>query len=417
MGETFAMKIIGRAAGREVREGEIVFVEPGMVLSHDNSSAIIDKFEATMPGGRVRHADRIAIVLDHVIPADSSKDASAHRKIREFVRKQGIGNFFEMGTGICHQVIPEKGLCPPGSLVVGSDSHTCTYGAFNSFATGIDRTEAAGLWITGRTWLKVPESISINIEGGFLRRVSAKDLILRIIGDLGADGANYMAVEFHGPGVSTLRIAERMTMANMGVEMGAKIAVFPADGQTRDFFRDRGASCSLAVWSDHDARFSKTLEYDMGAIVPMVARPHSVDDVVAVRDLPATRIDQVLLGTCTNGRLEDFKAAAGILRGRKIASSVRLLAAPASREILVQAMNAGVMQEIVEAGATLIPPGCGPCMGAHQGALAPGEKCLSTSNRNFRGRMGEKESEIYLSSPETAAASAIAGEIVDPREV
>jgi 3-isopropylmalate/(R)-2-methylmalate dehydratase large subunit len=226
-----------------------------------------------------------------------------------------------------------------------------------------------------------------------------------------------MAVEFHGPGVSSLRIPERMTVANMGVEMGAKTAAFPADGQTREFFRERGAGCDLALWSDFDAPFAGTREYDLSDQVPVVARPHSVDDVVPVSDLPATRIDQVLLGTCTNGRLEDFEAAASILRGRKAAPNVRLLVAPASREVLVQAMKAGVMQEIVEAGATLIPPGCGPCLGAHQGVLAPGEKCLSTANRNFRGRMGEKEAEIYLCSPETAAASAIAGEIADPRGV
>lgn len=417
MGQTFAMKVLGRAAGREVREGEIVFVEPDLVLSHDNSAAIIDKFEAAFPGGSVRFPDRLAIVLDHVIPADTSRDAAMHASIRSFVKRQNIRLFYDLGTGICHQVIPEKGLCPPGSLILGSDSHTCTYGAFNCFATGIDRTEAAGLWITGRTWLKVPQTLSFNIEGGLRRRVSAKDAILRIIADLGADGANYKAVEFHGPGVSSLRISERMTMTNMGVEMGAKIAVFPADGQTRSFFRDREASCTLAVWSDHDAPFAASFDYDLESMVPMVARPHAVDSAIPVKDLEPTRIDQVLLGTCTNGRLDDFRAAAEILRGARVAPSVRLIAAPASREVYVQAMKAGYMQEIVEAGAVVIPPGCGPCLGAHQGALAPGEKCLSTANRNFRGRMGEKDSSIYLCSPETAAASAIAGEIVDPREV
>lgn len=417
MGLTFAMKVLGRIAGHEVKTGEIVFVEPDLVLTHDNSSAIIDKFEGTVPGGMVKHPDRIAIVLDHVIPADSSKDAAGQRKIREFVKRQGISRFYEMGTGVCHQVVPEMGLCPPGSLVVGSDSHTCTYGAFNSFATGIDRTEAAGLWITGRTWLKVPESICINLSGGLSRMVSAKDVVLRIIGDIGADGANYMAVEFHGPGVSSLRVSERMTISNMGVEMGAKIAVFPADGQTREFFRDRGTHCDAAVWSDYDAPFIRTLDYDLSSLVPVVARPHTVDNVVPVMELPETRIDQVLLGTCTNGRLEDFKAAAGILKGRKVASSVRLIVAPASREVYVQAIRTGVLEDLIQAGGTVIPPGCGPCLGAHQGVLAPGEKCLSTANRNFKGRMGEKDSEIYLSSPETAAASALTGVITDPREV
>jgi homoaconitate hydratase family protein len=417
MGQTFAMKVLGRAADREVEPGMIVFVEPDLVLTHDNSAAIIDKFEATVPGRGVKYPDRLAIVLDHTIPADTSKDASAHRKIREFARRQGIRHFYEMGTGICHQVVPEMGLCPPGSLVVGSDSHTCTYGAFNSFATGIDRTEAAGLWITGRTWLKVPDSICIDLHGGLRRHVSAKDLILRIIGDIGADGANYLAVEFHGPGVSSLRMSERMTVSNMGVEMGAKIAVFPADGQTREFFRGRGAACGGTLWSDHDAPFIRTLQYDLGELVPVVARPHAVDRVVPVSELGPTPIDQVLLGTCTNGRIEDLEAAAAILRGRRVSPSTRLIVAPASREVYLEAMNRGIMQIIVEAGATVIPPGCGPCLGAHQGILAPGERCLSTANRNFKGRMGEKDSEIFLASPETAAASAIAGEIVDPREV
>lgn len=417
MGLTFAMKVLGKIAGHEVKVGEIVFVEPDIVLTHDNSSAIIDKFQSTVPGGRVKYPDRLAIVLDHVIPADTSKDAAGQKKIREFVREQGISHFYEMGTGVCHQVVPEMGLCGPGSLVVGSDSHTCTYGAFNSFATGIDRTEAAGLWITGRTWLKVPESICMNLEGGLPGRVSAKDLVLRIIGDIGADGANYMAVEFHGPGVSSLRISERMTIANMGVEMGAKIAVFPADGRTREFLRDRGAHCDCATWSDFDAVFAKTLDYDLSDLVPMVAKPHTVDNVVPVKEISGTPVDQVLLGTCTNGRLEDFKAAAAILKGRKVASTVRLILAPASREVYVQAMKSGVLEDLVQAGGTVIPPGCGPCLGAHQGVLAPGERCLSTANRNFKGRMGEKDSEIYLASPETAAASALTGVITDPREV
>ncbi len=417
MGQTFAMKILSRAAGHEVAVGEIVFVEPDIVLTHDNSSAIIDKFESTVPGGRVKYPDRLAIVLDHVIPADTSKDAAGQRKIREFVRRQGIRRFYEMGTGICHQVVPEMGLCFPGSLVVGSDSHTCTYGAFGSFATGIDRTEAAGLWITGRTWLKVPPTICVNLAEALGRRVSAKDLVLRIIGDIGADGANYKSVEFHGPGVSSLRIPERMTVANMGVEMGAKTAVFPADGQTREFFRDRGAECTMAVWSDVDAEFEKVLDYDLSTVVPVVARPHTVDNVIPVSELPETPVDQVLLGTCTNGRLEDFRAAADILSGRKVAPTVRLIVAPASREVYVESMRSGVLEALVRAGGTVIPPGCGPCLGAHQGVLAPGERCLSTANRNFKGRMGEKDSEIYLASPETAAATALTGVITDPREV
>ncbi len=417
MGETFAVKILGRAAGKKVREGEIIFVEPDYVLTHDNSSAIIGKFEATVPGSKVRYPERLAIVLDHVIPAATSKNAAGHSKIRKFVQEQDIRHFYDIGTGICHQVLPEMGLVKPGSIVVGSDSHTCTYGAFNCFATGIDRTEAAGIWITGKTWFKVPETINIDITGGFTAGVSAKDLILTIIGDIGAGGANYMAVEFNGPAVAGLRICDRMTIANMGIEMGAKIAVFPANSVTNRYLETVGIDSTAALWSDHDAEYTRSLEYDLADIVPVVSCPHQVDNVIPIRELPETGIDQVFIGTCTNGRVEDFQAALQILRGRTVHSDVRLLVGPASRQEYLKAMRMGLIQDFVEAGAVILPPGCGPCLGAHQGVLAPHEKCLSTANRNFKGRMGEKDAEIYLSSPETAAASAITGRITDPREV
>jgi len=417
MGETFAVKVLGRAAGKKVREGEIVFVEPDYILTHDNSAAIIGKFKSTVPGGRVKYPGRIAIVLDHVIPAASSKHAAGHRTTREFVLEQGIGNFFDMGYGVCHQVMPEKGLVKPGSIVVGSDSHTCTYGALNCFATGIDRTEAAGIWITGRTWFKVPETINIELTGSFDLGVSAKDLILTIIGDVGAGGANYMAVEFNGPAVGGLRICDRMTISNMGIEMGAKIAAFPANIATSQYLKDLDVDISNAIWSDHDAVYARSLEYDLSDITPVIACPHQVDNVVPVEKMAGMKIDQVFLGTCTNGRVEDLKTAADILRGKKIHPNVRMLVGPASKEEYLKAINIGVLQDLIESGAVILPPGCGPCLGAHQGALAPGEKCLSTANRNFKGRMGEKEAEIYLSSPETAAASALAGEILDPREV
>jgi homoaconitate hydratase family protein len=417
MGKTFAMKALGRAAGRDVSPGETVFVEPDLVMSHDNSAAIIGKFEATVPGSRVRYPERIAIVIDHVVPAATSRNASDHALIRKFVASQGIERFYDAGTGVCHQVLPEMGLCKPGTIVVGSDSHTCTYGAFNCFATGIDRTETAGLWITGRTWFRVPESIEINLSGHLENNTSAKDAILTIIGDLGADGANYMAVEFHGTAVSTLRMAERMTIANMGIEMGAKVAVFPADGRTRDYFIGRGPGCEEALWSDVDAPFCRSVDYSLCDMVPVVAKPHAVDNVVPVTDLERTPIDQVLLGTCTNGRLEDLEAAAAIMKGKPVAKGVRLIVAPASRETWLMALKSGLLETFTKAGAILIPPGCGPCLGAHLGVLAPGERCLSTANRNFRGRMGEKDAEIYLGSPETAGATAVRGVITDPREV
>ena len=416
MGQTFAQKVLGRAAGKAVEPGEIVFVEPDLVLTHDNSSAIIGKFESTTPGGKVKHPDRIVMILDHVIPAASSKNAAGHAKVRKFASEQGIDKFFDIGCGICHQVLPEKQLALPGSIVVGSDSHTCTYGAFNTFATGIDRTEAAGLWITGRTWFKVPETIEINLEGYFEKCVSAKDLILTIIGKLGSDGANYKAVEFHGSAIGGLLINERMTIANMGIEMGAKIAVFPADRITQNYL----FTCELcqdALWSDSDAEFCEVHNFNLGEIVPVVARPHTVDNVCPVSELPETRVDQVFLGTCTNGRVEDLKSALKIMKGRKVVPSVRMLVGAASRDEYLKALQQGIIEEFVKAGAVILPPGCGPCLGAHQGALAPGEVCLSTANRNFKGRMGEKDAFIYLGSPETAAATAITGVITDPREV
>jgi 3-isopropylmalate dehydratase large subunit len=417
MGETFAMKVLGRAAGKSVEEGEIVFIEPDVILTHDNSSAIIGKFDSTVPGGTLHDPERLVIILDHVIPASDSRTAAGHAKVRAFVRKHGIRNFFDIGDGVCHQVLPEKGLAAPGSIIVGSDSHTCTYGAFNCFATGIDRTESAGIWITGRTWFRVPETICIDLTGHLGDHVSAKDLILTIIGDIGADGANYMSVEFHGPAVGSLRMCDRMTIANMGIEMGAKLAVFPADGTTYDYLSKRGADCYGAIWSDFDAPYVRVLSYDLTTIVPVVARPHEVDNVIPISDLPETPVDQVFLGTCTNGRIEDLEVAVTVLNGRKVCDRVRFLVGPASRDILRKGMEMGLIQELVAAGATLLPPGCGPCLGAHQGVLAPGERCLSTANRNFRGRMGEKDSEIYLGSPETAAATALTGRITDPREV
>jgi len=315
-----------------------------------------------------------------------------------------------------HALLPEKGIVLPGDLVIGADSHTCTYGAFNSFATGIDRTEAAGLWITGKTWFRVPETIEIIIEGHFNDRISAKDLILTIIGKLGADGANYKSVEFHGSSLGSLLINERMTIANMGIEMGAKIAVFPADRITQNYLFS-SFMCDKALWSDADAEFCETHTFNLDQIVPVVARPHSVDNVCPVKDLPETKVDQIYLGTCTNGRLEDLRSALSIMKGRCVAPSVRLLVGAASRDEYLKALQQGIIEGFVKAGAVIIPPGCGPCLGAHMGALAPGEVCLSTANRNFKGRMGEKDAFIYLSSPETAAATAVTGVITDPREV
>jgi len=419
MPQTFAEKVLAQRAGRrEVVPGQIVIVSPDHLLTHDNSAAIIGKIGAELECFGVVRREMPVIVLDHVIPAASEKTATNHQKIRQFVARHEIEHFFDVGSGICHQVVVEQGLARPGSILVGSDSHTCSYGAVGAFATGIDRTEAAALLLRGELWLKVPETIKVTLDGRLPVRVSAKDLILTIIGDIGADGANYCAVEFHGA-VETLSIDERFTVANMGVEMGAKIAVFPVDEITRAYLAERGvpAEAQDAPWADGDARYCRELAYDLGAVEPVVACPHTVDNVKPVREAGEIAFEQFLLGTCTNGRLSDLETAAGILDGHRVASGSRLLILPASKAVFDAALERGVIARLSRAGGIVLPPGCGPCLGAHQGVLAPGERCLSTANRNFKGRMGCKEAEIYLASPATVAASAVAGRLTDPREL
>lgn len=417
MGMTFAEKVLARKAGLTATvPSQIVVVKPDHMLTHDNSSAIIEKVSADLDAFGLARPELSIIVLDHVVPAANEKTATGHKKVREFVKRFDLPNFFDLGTGICHQVVVEKGFARPGGLLVGSDSHTCSYGAVGAFATGIDRTEAASLLLTGETWLKVPETIRITLHGELPKRVSPKDLVLTIIGDIGADGANYAAVEFHGD-VEELSVEDRFVVANMGVEMGAKIAVFPPDKVVRRYLEEIGVTFNEAeaVWADPDAKYARELTYDLAKIEPVVALPHTVDNVKPVRGVEAIEFQQFLIGTCTNGRLSDIKAAAKILKGRKVAPGARLLVLPASKAVFEAALEKGYVATLSEAGAVFLPTGCGPCLGAHQGVLAPGEKCLSTANRNFKGRMGCKEAEIYLASPETVAASAITGRLTDPR--
>ncbi len=415
MGATFAQKVLAEKSGnKSVEPGQIVTVRPDHLLMHDNAAPIVSKIGADLDKFGLNDSEVPVIVLDHVIPAANEKTATSHKKIREFVAKFGVKHFYDMGEGICHEVLISKGLALPGSLIVGSDSHTCTYGAVGSFATGIDRTEAAAILLTGKTWLKVPQSLRIEVSGKIKPPASAKDLILTIIGDISADGANYLSVEFHGD-VSSLTMEDRITIANMGVEMGAKIAVFPVDDLTKAYLKKAGAASDWkAVWADRDASYIKTLHYDLTRIVPVVAKPHSVDNVAPAKDLKDVKIQQFLIGTCTNGRLEDLRVAAKILKGKHVSRDSRLLVLPASKAVMLEASKDGTIATLVEADAIVLPPGCGPCLGAHQGVLAPGEKCLSTANRNFKGRMGCADAEIYLASPATVAASAIAGKIVLP---
>ncbi|MGB9298971.1 MAG: 3-isopropylmalate dehydratase large subunit [Anaerolineae bacterium] len=416
MGQTFAEKALARKAGLEqVEPGQIVTVQPDKLLTHDNTAAIAKVFRE-IGVQRVARPGINVIVLDHVVPAATEGHATNHQQTRRFVAEQGITNFYDVGEGICHQVLPEKGHALPGYVIVGSDSHTPTAGAFGAFAAGIGRTEAAAVMATGEIWLMVPHSFRIVLKGPVPRGVYAKDIILHIIGDLGADGADYRSVEFAGPVIEEMSVASRMVLCNMVAEMGAKAGVVEPDEKTRAWLKGRTTLSYEDVCADPDASYERVMEYDVGDLSPQVARPHTVDNVVPITQVAGTRVDQAFIGTCTNGRLEDFEVAAGILRGRKVAPHTRLLILPASREVLLAALAEGIVTDLVSAGAVVLNPGCGPCLGAHEGVMAPGEVTVSTANRNFKGRMGCKDSEIYLASPATVAASALTGEITDPRE-
>jgi len=415
MGKTFAEKILALKSGKDsVVAGEIVTVSPDIVMSHDNSAAIAKKFKQ-IGINKVKYPEKIVIPLDHCVPAATEKYAANHKEIREFVQEQKIKNFYDINSGVCHQVLPEKGHILPGTLVLGADSHTTTYGAFGTFAAGIGRSEVASIWATDEIWLRVPETIKINIEGEIPPGIYPKDIILYIIGDLGADGALYKAVEFSGKVVKNMDMGGRMTLCNMTVEMGAKIGYVEPDKKTIQWLTPRTNKKYEIIKSDLNAEFEKIIDYDISKLEPQIACPHTVDKVKPVSEVTGTKINQALIGTCTNGRIEDLKITSEILGDKKISDRVRLLIFPASMEVFAQAMELGILQKLVKSGAVIMNPGCGPCLGAHEGALAPGEVCLSTANRNFKGRMGCKEAEIYLASPATVAISSLYGEITDVR--
>jgi homoaconitate hydratase family protein len=415
VGKTLTEKVLGRKAGKDVQAGEVVVVSPDYILSHDNSAAIIQEFRK-LGVKHVKAPSKIVIVLDHIVPAADEKYAQNHKTIREFVAEQGIPNFFDINAGICHQVLPEQGFALPGKVIVGSDSHTPSYGALGAFAAGIGRTETACTWATDEIWLRVPETMRIDLSGRMGPGVFAKDLSLKLIGDHGAEMANYKAVEFAGPAASDFSVGARLTLANMSAEMGAKNGYFAPDEKALKWLEGRAREPFIAVSSDPDARYESVLAVDLGALEPQVACPHTVDNVKPVAAVAGKPVNQVLIGTCTNGRLDDLEAAAAILKGRKVHPSVRVLVIPASWEVYREALRSGALAVLVDAGCVILNSGCGPCLGAHEGLLAAGEVCLSTSNRNFQGRMGHRDSEIYLGSPATAAASAVTGRITDPRE-
>jgi 3-isopropylmalate/(R)-2-methylmalate dehydratase large subunit len=404
MGRTFAEKIFNAS------KGSIVFKKPDIVLSHDNTSSIENSFRK-MGGVKVVYPEQLLIVLDHNAPPTNSKLANDYQKIREIVKEQGITRFHDAGNGICHQIMSK--YAKPGMLIVGSDSHTSTAGAFNAFAAGIDRTETAGLWKQGETWFRVPETIRINLEGKLNKNVYAKDLALWIIGMIGSSGADYMSIEYHGEGVNTLSISDRMTLANLASEMGAKNAVFLADDVLSEFLGRK----TEGIWADEDAEYFQEININLREIFPVVAAPHNVDNVKAVSEVQGTKLHQALIGTCTNGRIEDLRIASEILKGHKVPFGLQLHIIPASKEIYLQSIQEGLAEKFISAGGNILSPSCGPCLGTGQGIPADNTVVISTANRNFLGRMGNSKSSIYLASPATVAASALKGEIADPRGI
>jgi len=413
---TIAEKILARKAGMEsVTPGQIVDAYPDLVMSHTatwRSVSVMEKIGAT----RLYDPDRIAIVLDHIAPAKTEKNALDQQKSRNFAKKFGIDKFYDIDAGIAHLVLMEAGHVVPGDLIVGTDSHCTIYGSLGALGTGIGYTEVTSVWLTGKLWMKVPETYRIQLNGAFSPGVYSKDLMLHLIGNLGADGCTYKSVEFYGDLFPDLSISERMTLTNLAMEMGVKCAFVPPDGKTRDYLRSRLKDRNYTeVHADPDAVYAKTIEVDVSNLEPMIACPHEVENTLPIGEVKGTHIDQVFLGSCANAKLEDLEVAASILKGHRIHPNVRFIITPGSKEILLQAMQSGVLATLVESGGTLTNPGCGACAG-DGGILADGEVCLSTANRNFIGRMGSSKASIYLCSPATLAASAIEGVIADPRE-
>jgi methanogen homoaconitase large subunit len=409
---TISEKILSRASDKQAKADDFVIANIDFAMAHDGTSVLAVKAFKEMGARKVWNPQRIIIPFDHIAPANNETAAKLQQGIRQWIKEQGITNFFDIGDGICHQVLSEHGFALPGKLIVGADSHSCTYGAFGAFATGVGATDMAEIFATGRLWMRVPQTIWINVNGTLANGVSSKDLILHIIKKLGADGANYKAIEYYGETISALSMADRMTLCNMSIEMGAKAGIVPPDEKTFEYLLERAKEKYTPVFADQDAQYCEEYNLDISDLGPQIAKPHEVDNVVDVGEVTGTPLDQVFIGSCTNGRYEDLEAVAKILEGKKV--KVRTIILPASRSVLIKAAESGIMTTLLKAGVIIAPPGCGPCLGAHMGVICEGETCLSTSNRNFKGRMGAGGL-IYLSSPETAAASALRGEITDVR--
>ena len=424
---TIAEKILARASGKgEVEAGEIVMADIDIAMIHDLTGPLAVESFNKIGTEKVWDSSKIVIPFDHQVPADSLDSANNHIFMRNFVKEQNIEHFYDVNEGVCHQVLPEKGHVLPGTLIVGADSHTCTYGAFGAFATGIGSTDMAMVLSTGQLWFKVPETIQFNINGSLKENVSAKDVILHIIGQVGADGSTYKSCEFIGETVSNMSMSDRMVLSNMAIEMGGKTGLMEPDAKTYDYLKDRVSGENKSrlkafieksnLKTSPDSASLETVDIDVNNLEPQIACPHNVDNVKPASELGDVELDQVFIGSCTNGRIEDLRDAAKILKGNKIANGLRMLVIPASRETYLKALDEGLLKIFVEAGALISQPCCGPCLGGHTGLIGPGEVSLSTSNRNFKGRQGSPEGEVYLSSAKVAATSAIEGRIAVPKE-
>jgi 3-isopropylmalate/(R)-2-methylmalate dehydratase large subunit len=415
MGKTIAEKILSRKSGKDLEAGEIAEAEIDYVMVNDiTGPAAFDEFDGLCtPLLR----DKVVMVPDHYVPNKDVASAKQAKKMRDFVKRHQVANYFEVGSGgVCHQVMIEQGFAAPGRLIVGADSHTCSYGALGAFSTGIGSTEAATVFARGVLWFKVPESMRFTVSGGLKPFVMGKDIILTIIGDIGVEGALYASMEVTGDAISSLCLSDRITISNMGIEAGAKTCIIPPDQKVKEYLEGRVRGSYEPVMADDDAEYADLREYDASEMVPMVAKPHLPSNVAPASEV-GVEIDQAYLGSCTNGRIEDLRVAAQLMRGKSIRRGVRMIVVPATNSVLEQAIEEGLVKVFMDAGAFISGPTCGACLGGYMGVLAPGERCVSSTNRNFVGRMGDKDSEVYLASPAVVAASAIAGRIVDPSEV
>ena len=427
MGMTVAEKILARASGlASVKAGDVVEPKVDLAMSHENAALVVNQFLEVYQGtnlpAKIWDATKVSIIFDHRVPAESPKTASNQKKVREFVAAQDIGKFHDIRGdigGICHQILPENGYVRPGYVVVGTDSHTTSHGALGSFAFGIGATEMASVWALGVALnIEVPATIKVNVRGRFKKFVGPKDLILHLIGKLSAQGANFKAIEFHGQTVRSMKTSGRLVICNMSVEAGATAGIVPGDKETIRYLREEaGAKGKIElVRPDKDAVYEQVVDLDVSKLEPQIACPHTVDNVKPVTAVKGTRVNQVVIGSCTNGRLDDLAIAASIMKGKKVAASTRMLVFPASGRIYTQALAKGYIGIFMKAGAVVMNPGCGPCLGVHEGALGDGETALSTTNRNFKGRMGNPNSQVFLCSPAVAAASALKGFITNPRK-